>query len=180
MKKVVSLLMICLLVSVFCLGSDALAGKKKLTKAQLVGTEWEIKGTAKMYDCETGDYLGSMVGAVGLAIFGDPDAEGTVTPAMGTGSGVIVGTSVTFILDAYTLKANTLRSTTGSVQITSPGGTLGDIEDYKDGMVAVLKFTKKGTFKGTITYTNEIPFCVKNVINFTGKMLGKFPPDEPL
>ena len=181
MKKVVSLLMICLLVSVFCLGSDALAGKKKLTKAQLVGTEWEIEGTGKYYDCESGDYLGSMVGAVGLAVFEELDAVGTIAPMVVTFPGVIVGASGTFILDDYTLKANILRSTNGSIEITSPapGADPGDIEDYSGAMESVLKFTKKGTFTGTVKYTNlDKDPCEANVIKFSGKMLDKFPPDE--
>lgn len=177
MKKVVSLLMICLLVSVFCLGSDALAGKKKLTKAQLVGTEWEIEGTGKYYDCESGDYLGSMVGAVGLAVFEELDAVGTIAPMVVTFPGVIVGSSGIFTLDDYTLKANILRSSTGLIEITHPVGGL--IEEFSGDMEAVLKFTKKGTFTGTVKYTNlDKDPCEANVIKFSGKMLDKFPPDE--
>jgi hypothetical protein len=180
MKKVVCLFMICLLVSFFGLGSDALAKKKKITAETLVNTEWEISGTGKYYSCETGvnpgEYLGSMVGSVGLAIFSGTEVLGTIAPMVVTGGGVIVGASGTFILYDYTLKGNKLSSTEGSIVINHPDW--GELENYpRDEMEAVLKFTKKGTFKGTVKYTNDK--CEDNVITFSGKMMGQFPSDEP-
>lgn len=183
MKKVIYLLMICLLVSVFGLESDALAKKKKITAETLVNTEWEISGTGKYYVCETGDYpgdyLGSMIGAVGLAIFYDTEVVGTIAPIVVTGGGVIVGASGTFILEEYTLKGNTLSSTKGSIVIDHPQA--GNLESFEGDMEAVLKFTKKGTFKGTVNYTN-LDKCEDNVITFSGQLMGQFPsplPDEP-
>lgn len=176
MKKVVCLFMICLLVSFFGLGSDALAKKKKITAETLVNTEWEISGTGKYYSCETGEYLGSMVGAVGLAIFGGTEVLGTIAPMVVTGGGVIVGASGTFILSGYTLKGNKLSSTQGSIVINLPG--VSGFERYLGAMETVLKFTKKGTFKGTVKYTNPDK-CEDNVITFSGKMMGQFPSDEP-
>lgn len=179
MKKAVCLLMICLLVLFFGLGSDAIAKKKKkkrlkITKAYLVGTEWEIKGTGRDYDCDTGEYLGSMVGGIGLAVFGDPEATGTVAPMVSTDMGVVAGARADYILDDYTVSANTVRSDSGSVEISAPG--VGVIEEYEGPIDAVFKFTKNTIFTGTVQYTDDVR-CVETIINVSGRMLGRFPAD---
>jgi len=50
MRKTTCLVMVCLLVSVLALASGALA----ISKAKIVNTEWEITGSSKSYDAETG------------------------------------------------------------------------------------------------------------------------------
>lgn len=203
MKKVVCLLMIFQLILFFGLGSDALAGKKKIVVAN---TEWSIQGTPKVYLCvdadnppfASGPYIGSMVGAVGLAQFGEPDevSTGTISPMVVANIGdvvppgsvdappalVITGAAGYYNLESYTLKKNTVTSTMGNLCIEHP--VLGILEEYPTGtcadpavfgdMNAVFKFTKKGTFTGSVEYRNEGPPCVDTVISVSGKLLGTF------
>ena len=195
MKKVVCLLMMCLLVFFFGLGSDALAGKKKIV---VVNSEWQIQGTGKMYACidadtpakfASGDYIGSMIGAVGLAEFGESDevSTGTIAPVMITNPAgqpaiLAIGSLGVYNLESYSLKKNTVKSTSGNVCIEDPFG--GVLEEYPDGACdndgvfddinAVFKFTKKGTFTGSVRFRNTEPICVDKVISVSGKLLGTF------
>jgi hypothetical protein len=177
MKKVGSLLVSCLLLVAFGLGSDAIAKDKKI---EVDNTEWLIQGTAKMYDSSTGDYLGSMAGGTGLAVFYEPEtgAEATVAPMVISGpmaiSGydVVAGATAHYSLDSYTVKGNKINvKTNGTVTITPPGGGPA-IEEYSGEIIAKYKFTKKGTLTAVIKYTNN---GILTTVEATGQMLGKLP-----
>jgi hypothetical protein len=198
MKKVICLLLIGLLFSVFGLESDAFAKSKKLI---LTNTEWLIQGTGKMYDCD-GNYLGSMIGSVGLGQFGEPasassdgtGATGTIAPVVvtnpeGPPAQVVTGSVGVYYLESYTLKKNTATATSGNVCIETSSDEI--IEEYPEGacggngdfgpMNAVFKFTKKGTFTGVIKYTiGDCPgLGMQNIISVSGRLLGEFPDLAP-
>ena len=125
-----------------------------------------------------GEYLGSMVGAVGLAIFSDTEVVGTIAPMVVTGGGVIVGASGTFILYDYTLSGNKLRSTEGSILIDLPG-MAGSLRITEGSHGSRIKVHKKRDFHGYGKIHQHCIKCEDNVITLSGKIMGQFPSDDP-
>ncbi|MBW1792435.1 MAG: hypothetical protein JRJ14_09325 [Deltaproteobacteria bacterium] len=178
MRKVTCLVMVCLLVSVLALASGALA----ISKKKILNTEWEVTGSAKFYHPVTGDYLGSMVGGIGIAIIGEKDIVGTFAPMVISGltglgeATVIAGATAIWTMDDWTKDGDVLRAITGSVVITPPGG--GEpIVDYEGDMTVKITFLTETTLKGKIKYTGDDG--VQNVVKLTGKLLGQLPDAEP-
>ena len=151
MRKATYLVMVCLLVSVLALASGALA----ISKAKIVNTEWEVTGSAKFYHPVTGDYVGSMVGGIGIAVIGETDIVGTFAPMVASGLdglgevSVIAGATAIWTMDAWTKDGDVLTASNGSVLITPPGG--GDpIVDYEGPMTAKITFLTDTSFKGKL------------------------------
>jgi hypothetical protein len=155
-------------------GSGVSANDGKIKEGWLANTEWEITGTAKLYNSSNGNYLGSMAGASGLHVFFSEEegATGIVAPTLVLNYGVVPGTTAEYSLYSYTLKGNVAKSTTGRVLITVPGTD--PIEDYDGPIEAIYTFTGKNTMKGKVTYTNGATY-VKTVIELEGKFMGKYP-----
>jgi hypothetical protein len=161
------------LVSVLALASGALA----ISKAKIVNTEWEVKGTAKYYDAETGDYLGSMVGGIGIAIIDNTDIKATFAPMVASGLPplgdpmVLAGATAIWTMNDWTKDGDILRSTFGSVEMKDPLGNT--IIFYEGDMTIKITFITETSFKGKIKFTDNDG--AKNVIKIVGKKLGQLP-----
>ncbi len=177
MRKATCLVMVCLFVSVLALASGALA----ISKKEIVNTEWEATGRAKFKDAETGDYLGAMVGAIGIVKITATDVEGTFAPMVVSGlnelgvAEVLAGATVIWTMDNWTKDGDILTSNTGSVLITVPG--VGEILSFEsDEMNMKLTFITETSFTGKIKYIDDAG--AKNVIKIVGKKLGQLPATE--
>ena len=176
MRKATCLVMVCLLVSVLALASGALA----ISKKKIVNTEWEVTGSAKYYNPVTGDYLGSMVGGIGIAIIRDTDIEATFAPMVASGiielgeGLVIAGATAIWTIDDWTKDGDVLRAITGSVVINDPLGN--ELVSYTDDMTVKITFLTDTSFKGKLKYISADG--AQNVVKLIGKLLGKLPDTE--
>jgi len=176
MRKATCLVMVCLLVSVLALASGALA----ISKAKIVNTEWEATGSGKFKNPDTGDYLGAMVGGIGIVKITDTEVVATFAPMVASGlegpgeATVLAGGTASWTMDDYTKAGDILTSSTGSVEIKNSAGIT--VFSYSGDMTSKIEFKTETSLTGKIKYIDDDGAL--NLIKIVGKKLGQLPVPE--
>jgi hypothetical protein len=172
MRKLVCLIMVCILASVFVSVSNASA----LGKNKILNTQWLISGTMKVYLLTTGQFLGAAAGGSGImSIDENKVVTGTYAITFDTTipeEPLVLGTRADFTLSetTYNAKKGLLKGTSCAVNISYPEGVPKPPLIYEDVCDATISFASPRTFKGKISFTIE---GITVVIETSGTLLGK-------
>jgi hypothetical protein len=166
MRKILCLVMVCILASVFMLPSNVLA----IGKAKIENTEWLVGWIIEMYD-STGLYQGAMVGGDGLMRISVAQVIFDVAPTVSSELGAIAGARGSYTLTGYILRKDRLRATWCTVDIVDALDN--PIDQYDGECEAKINFVSAKACKGKLEYTYG---GVTRVVTFRGKKISKFTP----
>ena len=166
MKKILCLVMVCILASVFMSASNVLA----IGKAKIENTEWLVSWKTKLYNA-SGVYQGVMVGGDGLMRIYGAQVILDVAPTVSSELGVIAGARGSYTLIGYFLTMDRLQATWCTVDIVDALDN--PIDQYVGECQAKIDFVSAKVCKGKLEYTYG---GVTRIVTFSGKKISKFTP----
>lgn len=173
MKRILFLLVACIMATGFLASSEVLA--VDLTK--LPNTEWSMKGIATKYNAD--GYYGSAVISQGMLFISNP-ADGVLTVHNVSSDmyfsilGLLTEFYCSELLKPYTLGVDKIKSTTCTLNcIDAAGNPL--FSAYSGACNAKIVFSSGTDFTGTISVTDYWGAGLPWVFTITGKKVGKYP-----